>query len=54
MAKANWVVVNPSQGSGNKTINVSSSAEHSGRNARSTVLTITAANVESKTVNVTQ
>lgn len=54
MAKANWVVVNPSSGSGNKTINVSSSAEHTGRSARSSVLTITAANVEAKTVNVTQ
>lgn len=54
MAKANWAVVNPASGSGNKTINVSSSTEHTGRNARSTVLTITAANVEPKTVNVTQ
>lgn len=54
MAKANWAVVNPSSGSGNKTINVSSSAEHTGRSVRSTVLTITAANVEAKTVNVTQ
>lgn len=54
MAKASWAVVNPSSGSGNKTINVSSSAEHTGRSARSTVLTITAANVEAKTVNVTQ
>ena len=54
MAKANWAVVNPSSGSGNKTINVSSSVEHTGRSARSTVLTITAANVEAKTVNVTQ
>lgn len=54
MSKANWAVVNPSSGSGNKTINVSSSAEHTGRNARSTILTITAANVEAKTVNVTQ
>lgn len=54
MAKANWAVVNPSQGSGNKTVNVSSSSEHTGRSARSTVLTITAANVEAKTVNVTQ
>lgn len=54
MAKANWAVVNPASGSGNKTINVSSSAEHTGRSARSTVLTITAANVEAKTVNVTQ
>ena len=54
MSKANWAVVNPSSGSGNKTINVSSSAEHTGRSVRSTVLTITAANVEAKTVNVTQ
>ena len=54
MAKANWAVVNPSSGSGNKTINVSSSTEHTGRNARSTILTITAANVDAKTVSVTQ
>ena len=54
MAKANWAVVNPSSGSGNKTVNVSSSSEHTGRSARSTVLTITAANVDPKTVNVTQ
>jgi len=54
MAKANWAVVNPSSGSGNATVNVSSSAEHTGRKVRTTVLTITAANVEAKTVNVTQ
>lgn len=54
MAKASWAVVSPTNGSGNKTINVSSSAEHTGRSARSTVLTITAANVDPKTVNVTQ
>ena len=54
MAKANWAVVNPQSGSGNKTMNVSSSAEHTGRSARNTILTITAANVEAKTVNVTQ
>lgn len=54
MAKANWAVVNPSSGSGNKTVNVSSSGEHTGRSARSTVLTITAANVEAKNVSVTQ
>lgn len=54
MAKANWAVVNPSQGSGNATVNVSSNAAHTGRVARTTVLTITAANVEAKTVNVTQ
>lgn len=54
MAKANWAVVNPSQGSGNATVNVSSNAPHTGRNVRTTVLTITAPNVEAKTVNVTQ
>lgn len=54
MAKADWVVVNPSSGSGNKTVNVSSSTEHTGRSARSTILTISAANVESKTVTVNQ
>lgn len=54
MAKANWAVVSPSQGSGNATVNVSSSAAHTGRNVRTTVLTITAANVAAKTVNVTQ
>lgn len=54
MAKANWAVVNPSQGSGNATINVTSNAPHTGRSVRTTILTITAANVEAKTVNVTQ
>ena len=54
MAKASWAVVNPSSGSGNKTVNVSSSGEHTGRSARSTTLTITAANVDAKTVSVTQ
>lgn len=54
MAKANWAVVNPSQGSGNATVNVSSSAPHTGRNVRTTILTITAPNVDAKTVNVTQ
>lgn len=54
MAKASWAVVSPSQGSGNATINVSSNVEHTGRLVRSTILTITAANVEAKTVNVTQ
>ena len=54
MAKASWAVVNPQSGSGNKTVNVSSSSEHTGRTERSTILTITAANVEAKTVSVTQ
>lgn len=54
MAKAAWVSVSPSTGSGNGTVSVSSSAEHSGRVARSTTLTITAANVEDKIVTVNQ
>lgn len=54
MAKASWAVVNPSQGSGNATISVSSSAAHTGRSVRTTSLTITAASVEAKTVAVTQ
>lgn len=54
MAKAGWVKVTPESGSGNATVNVSSNAVHTGRNVRSTVLTITAANVDAKTVAVTQ
>lgn len=54
MAKASWAVVNPQSGSGNATVNVSSDKPHTGRNVRTTILTITAANVEAKTVNVTQ
>ena len=54
MAKANWAVVNPSQGSGNATVNVSSSTEHTGRTARNTVLTISAPNVTPVTVDVLQ
>lgn len=45
MGKANWVNVNPLKGSGNATVNVSSSAVHTGRAARTTVLTWKAANV---------
>lgn len=53
MAKANWVKVNPSQGSGNATVNVSSSSEHTGRLLRTTILTWKAANVADiqRTVN---
>lgn len=54
MAKANWVKVNPSQGSGNATVNVSSTAEHTGRNARTTTLTWKAANVANVVRNVSQ
>ena len=45
MAKANWVKVTPSSGSGNVNVNVSSTAEHTGRVARTTILTWKAANV---------
>lgn len=53
MAKANWVKVNPSQGSGDATVNVSSTAAHTGRVARTSVLTWKAANVADvpRTVN---
>lgn len=54
MAKANWAEVSPQSGSGNATVNVSSKAPHTGREVRRTVLTITAANVEAKTVDVIQ
>lgn len=46
MAKANWVKVDPSSGSGNATVNVSSTAPHTGRVARTSVLTWKAANVD--------
>lgn len=53
MAKANWVKVSPSQGSGDANVNVSSTAPHTGRVARSSVLTWKAANVADiqRTVN---
>lgn len=54
MAKASWAKVNPSQGSGNKTVNVSSDGAHTGREVRSTALTITAANVTPVNVTVNQ
>ena len=53
MAKANWVKVDPSSGSGDATVNVSSIAEHTGRVVRRTILTWKAANVADiqRTVN---
>ena len=54
MAKANWLKVDPSQGSGNATGNVSSTAEHTGRKARTTILTWKAANVQDIIRNVSQ
>lgn len=40
MAKPNWLVVNPSTGSGNGTIS-NSSSEHTGRVARTGTVTVT-------------
>lgn len=54
MAKANWLKVDPSQGSGNATVKVSSTAEHTGRKPRTTTLTWTAANVANVVRNVSQ
>lgn len=49
----NWINVNPTQGSGTKTVSVSGTT-HTGRTARQTTLTISAANVEQVTVQVNQ
>lgn len=54
MAKAAWLKASPSSGSGNATVNVSSTAEHTGRVARSTILTFKAANVDDVARTVTQ
>lgn len=54
MAKANWVKVTPSQGSGNATVNVASTAEHTGRKARTSTLTWKAANVQDVSRTVSQ
>lgn len=54
MAKANWVKVSPASGSGNATVNVSSTAPHTGRKARTSVLTWKAANVDNVARNVSQ
>lgn len=53
MAKAIWCTVNPTEGSGSKTVSVSGTT-HTGRTARQTTLTISAANVEPVTVQVNQ
>lgn len=53
MAKPSWVKTNPSSGSGNATVTVSSVSEHTGRTARTGILTFKAANVSNieRTVN---
>lgn len=52
--KANWVKVNPSQGSGNGTVNVSSTSEHTGRKVRTSILTWKAVNVDDIVRTVSQ
>lgn len=54
MAKANWVKTDKTYGSGNATVNVSSTADHTGRNARTTTLTWKGANVEDAPATVAQ
>ena len=54
MAKANWVKVNPASGSGDATVNVSSTATHTGRKARTTSLTWKAANANDVVRTVSQ
>ena len=54
MAKAAWAVVDPAKGSGNAEVSVKSSAAHTGRNARTTVITFKAANVSDVPRSVSQ
>ena len=54
MAKANWVKTDKTYGSGNATVNVSSAADHTGRNVRTTILTWKGANVEDAPATVAQ
>ena len=49
----NWINVNPTEGSGNKTVSVSGTT-HTGRTARQITFTISAVNVEPVTVAVNQ
>lgn len=53
MAKPSWVKTTPSSGSGNATVIVSSTSAHTGRTARTGILTFKAANVANveRTVN---
>lgn len=53
MAKASWLNVSPTSGSGNGSVAVSTASEYTGRNARQTILTWKAANVADvqRTVN---
>ena len=52
--KADWVKVNPQGGSGDAIVNVSSHAPHTGRTARTTILTWKAAQVDNVEKSVAQ
>lgn len=54
MAKANWVKTDKQSGSGNATVNVSSTSDHTGRNVRSSILTWKGANVDDAPATVVQ
>lgn len=54
MAKASWVKTTPSSGSGDATVNVSSTTTHTGRKARTSTLTWKAANVDDVVRTVSQ
>lgn len=54
MGYANWLVPSKNSGSGNDTVNVTASADNTGRNARSTNVTFSAAGVADVVRQVTQ
>ena len=54
MAYSAWLVPSKVSGSGNDTVNVTAGADNTGRNARSTNMTFTAANCEDVVRQVTQ
>lgn len=53
MSKANWILVNPSSGSGNKSVSVSANT-HTGRSPRESDLTFSAPNCEDVVRSVIQ
>ena len=53
MSKPSWLTINPASGSGNGTIS-NSAAAHTGRVARTGVITVSAVGVSDVTYNVTQ
>ena len=54
MAKADWVKPSRSSGSGKGSVDVTSTSPHTGRVARSSVLTFKAANVEDEVSAINQ